>query len=139
MAVHRNNNFLLYHFNFALLPLDVELDGGATKVICWSLYSVATNGDLVAEPQVAPLCNYSQLVAMTVEFHCSNGRFEHGELHRRLFGGRGSIFWELLQVASEDLLAIFCHGMLEVSDMGRYGLFQKYCYSLHTIRSAVPS
>ena len=69
MAVHHNCDFLLYHFNFALLPLDIELDGGATKIMCWSLDSVATNGDLVAEPQVVPLHNYSQFVAMTVELH----------------------------------------------------------------------
>jgi len=69
MAVHYNHNFLFYHFNFALLSLDVELNGGAATVVCWSLYSVATNGDLVAEPKVAPLHNYSQFVAMTVEFH----------------------------------------------------------------------
>ena len=131
MAVHYNPNFPLCHFNFALFSLDVELDGGATKVVCWSLYSVATNRDLVAEPQVAPLHNYSQFIAMTVEFHWSNGWFKHSEHHWWLLGRRRSIFWTLLQEASKDLLAIFCHWMLEVSDFQVH--MQKHHSSLHTI------
>ena len=114
MAVKCDLHQFTLNCDSAILLWDIELNRGTTDVSGWYFLRVSTNRHSIAKPQVGSFDCNGQLIAMVVKFNCSYRGLEDAEISGGAFysGKRNGVVGRLLKVTSEDLLAVFGHGVL---------------------------